>query len=110
MNALDYSGYPDCRPEYLAAFERLARLATRAGAEGARFWIHAPLLELDKAGIVRLGASLGVDFGLTHSCYDPDPDGAACGACDACLLRMKGFREARLPDPTRYRATPAGRG
>jgi len=102
MNALDYSGYPDCRPEFLAAFERLANLGTRAGAQGSRFRIHAPLLELDKAGIIRLGGSLGVDYSLTHSCYDPAPDGAACGACDACLLRRKGFREAAVADPTRY--------
>jgi 7-cyano-7-deazaguanine synthase len=110
MNALDYSGYPDCRPEFLAAFEELARLGTKAGVEGARFSVHTPLLDLDKAGIIRLGAALGVDYGLTHSCYDPAADGAACGACDACLLRMKGFREADLPDPTRYAAAAAGRG
>jgi 7-cyano-7-deazaguanine synthase len=102
MNALDYSGYPDCRPEFLQAFERLANLGTRAGIEGRPFRVHAPLLELDKAGIVRLGLSLGVDYSLTHSCYDPAPDGAACGACDACLLRRKGFREAGVSDPTRY--------
>jgi 7-cyano-7-deazaguanine synthase len=110
MNALDYSGYPDCRPAFLQSFEDLARLGTKAGVEGARFRIHAPLLDLDKAGIVRLGTSLGVDYGLTHSCYDPAEDGGACGACDACLLRMKGFREANLPDPTRYRAASVGRG
>ena len=102
MNALDYSGYPDCRPEFLRAFEGLAKLGTRAGVEGRPFRIHAPLLALDKAGIVRLGLSLGVDFALTHSCYDPAPDGGACGACDACLLRRKGFREAGVNDPTRY--------
>ena len=102
VNALDYSGYPDCRPAFLAAFEAMARLATRAGAEGREYRVHAPLKELDKAGIVRLGASLGVDFSLTHSCYDPAPDGAACGGCDACLLRKKGFREAGLADPARY--------
>jgi 7-cyano-7-deazaguanine synthase len=108
VNALDYSGYPDCRPAFLTAFQDLARLATRAGAEGAEYRVHAPLLALDKAGIVRLGASLGVDFSLTHSCYDPTPDGAACGACDSCLLRRKGFHEAGLADPTRYAApTPA---
>jgi 7-cyano-7-deazaguanine synthase len=110
MNALDYSGYPDCRPEYLRAFEYVAGLGTRAGAEGARFRIHAPLMTLDKAGIVRLGISLGVDYGLTHSCYDPDPDGAACGACDACRLRLKGFREAGLQDPARYRIPVPERG
>jgi 7-cyano-7-deazaguanine synthase len=102
MNALDYSGYPDCRPEFLAAFERLANLGTRAGVQGSSYRIHAPLLALDKAGIIRLGGSLGVDYSLTHSCYDPAPDGAACGACDACLLRRKGFREAAVTDPTRY--------
>ncbi len=104
MNAIDYSGYPDCRPEFLQAFEELAALATRAGVEGARFRVHAPLMKLDKAAIIRLGVSLGVDFALTHSCYDPAPDGAACGACDACLLRRKGFREADIVDPTRYSA------
>jgi 7-cyano-7-deazaguanine synthase len=102
MNALDYSGYPDCRPEFLAAFERLANLGTRAGVQGSSYRIHAPILALDKAGIIRLGCSLGVDYSLTHSCYDPAPDGAACGACDACLLRRKGFREAAVTDPTRY--------
>ena len=104
MNAIDYSGYPDCRPEFVRAFEALAGVATRAGAEGARFRVHAPLLTLDKAGIIRLGVSLGVDYALTHSCYDPAPDGAACGRCDACRLRARGFREAGVPDPTRYTA------
>src|SRR5450755_3333512 len=93
-NAIDYSGYPDCRPEFLQAFERLASVATKAGVEGAQFKIHAPLLRLTKAEIVQKGAQLGVDFSLTHSCYDPAPDGIACGKCDACLLRLKGFREA----------------
>jgi len=102
MNALDYSGYPDCRPEFVRAFEQVARLGTRAGVEGAEFRVHTPLMTLDKAGIVRLGLSLGVDYALTHSCYDPSPDGAACGRCDACLLRRKGFREAGVPDPTTY--------
>ncbi len=102
MNAIDYSGYPDCRPEFLRAFESLARVATRAGAEGLTLRIHAPLLELDKAGIIRLGLSLGVDYSLTHSCYDPAPAGEACGRCDACLLRLRGFREAGLSDPGRY--------
>jgi 7-cyano-7-deazaguanine synthase len=102
MNALDYSGYPDCRPEFVRAFETLANLATRAGAEGATFTVHTPLMSLDKAGVIRLGRSLGLDYSLTHTCYDPDPDGAACGRCDACLLRLKGFREAGLPDPVRY--------
>ncbi|GAB4261201.1 7-cyano-7-deazaguanine synthase QueC [Deferrisoma sp.] len=102
-NALDYSGYPDCRPEFLEAFERVANLGTKAGVEGHRFRIHAPLLRLTKAEIIRKGIALGVDYGLTHSCYDPDPEGRACGACDSCLLRKKGFREAGVPDPTRYR-------
>ena len=105
MNALDYSGYPDCRPEFVRAFEALARLATRAGVEGAEFRVHTPLMALDKAAIIRLGTSLGVDYSLTHSCYDPTPDGRACGRCDACLLRAKGFREARVSDPTRYGAS-----
>ena len=99
-NALDYSGYPDCRPEFLEAFERLANLATRAGVEGrARFRVHAPLLYLSKAEIVKKGVELGVDFSLTHSCYDPLPDGRPCGSCDSCLLRRKGFEEAGIPDP-----------
>ena len=102
MNALDYSGYPDCRPEFVRAFESLANVATRAGSEGARFTLHTPLMALDKAGIIRLGLSLGVDYALTHSCYDPSPSGLACGACDSCRLRAKGFREAQVPDPTRY--------
>jgi 7-cyano-7-deazaguanine synthase len=102
-NALDYSGYPDCRPEYLRAFETLANLATRAGVEGHRLAIHAPLLHLTKAEIVRRGTELGVDYALTVSCYDPSPDGAACGHCDACLLRRKGFEQSGVPDPTRYR-------
>ena len=102
MNALDYSGYPDCRPEFVRAFEALARVATRAGVAGTKFRVHTPLMALDKAGIVRLGQSLGVDYALTHSCYDPAPDGAACGRCDACQLRRKGFREAGAADPTRY--------
>lgn len=106
MNAVDYSGYPDCRPEYVRAFETVANLATRAGVEGARFTVHTPLMALDKAGIIRLGVSLGVDFALTHSCYDPAPDGRACGACDACRLRARGFRAAGVPDPTRYVTPP----
>ncbi len=102
VNAVDYSGYPDCRPEFIAAFEVLANLATKAGVEGQPFHIHAPLSSLTKADIVRLGISLGVDYGQTHSCYDPAPDGGACGHCDSCLLRKKGFEEAGVPDPTRY--------
>ncbi len=102
-NALDYSGYPDCRPEFLEAFERVANLGTKAGAEGRRFRIHAPLLRMTKAQIIRRGAELGVDYALTLSCYDPDPQGRACGRCDSCLLRKKGFAEAGVPDPTPYR-------
>ncbi len=102
MNAIDYSGYPDCRPEFVRAFETLANLATKAGVEGTRFTVHTPLMHLDKAGIIRLGRSLGVDYAMTHSCYDPAEDGAACGRCDACALRARGFREAGVPDPTRY--------
>ena len=99
VNALDYSGYPDCRPEYIEAYERMANLATRAGVEGhARLKIHTPLLRLTKAQIVALGRQLGVPFALTHSCYDPAPDGRPCGACDACLLRRKGFEEAGIED------------
>lgn len=107
VNALDYSGYPDCRPEFIAAFERLARVGTRAGVEGRALTVHAPLITLTKAGIIREGLRLGVDYGLTHSCYDPDADGAACGGCDACLLRLKGFREAGVRDPIRYRVGTA---
>ena len=106
MNAVDYSGYPDCRPEYIRAFEALAALATKAGAEGAAYRVHTPLMTLDKAGIIRLGVSLGVDYALTHSCYDPSPAGLACGACDSCRLRARGFREAGIPDPTRYVHSP----
>jgi 7-cyano-7-deazaguanine synthase len=98
-NALDYSGYPDCRPEYLRAFEAMANLATKAGVEGRRFHIHAPLLEMSKAQIIRRGVELGVDYGLTHSCYDPDHSGRPCGHCDSCVLRAKGFHEAGLEDP-----------
>ena len=99
VNALDYSGYPDCRPEYLRAFERVAALATRAGVEGRTLRILAPLLAMSKADIVRRGLSLGLDYGLTHSCYDPRPDGSPCGRCDACVLRAKGFSEAGAIDP-----------
>jgi 7-cyano-7-deazaguanine synthase len=105
VNVLDASGYPDCRPEFVEAFERLAALATRAGVEGRqRVRIRAPLIRLTKAEIVRAGVAAGVDYALTLSCYDPAPDGAACGRCDACVLRRKGFVEAGVPDPTRYRA------
>ena len=99
VNALDYSGYPDCRPEYLAAFERLASLATRAGTEGRTLEIRAPLLHLSKADIIRAGLVLGLDYGLTHSCYDPGPSGQPCGACDSCRLRARGFAQAGVPDP-----------
>jgi 7-cyano-7-deazaguanine synthase len=100
VNALDYSGYPDCRPEYIAAFETLANLATAAGVEGRqRYRIHAPLIEMSKAEIIRAGLALGVDYGLTSSCYDPGPDGRPCGACDSCRLRAKGFAEAGVADP-----------
>lgn len=100
VNALDYSGYPDCRPEFLEAFERLANLATKAGVEGTqKLTIQAPLLHMTKADVVRKGTALGIDFGETSSCYDPSPNGAPCGHCDACLLRAKGFAEAGLPDP-----------
>jgi 7-cyano-7-deazaguanine synthase len=103
VNAIDYSGYPDCRPEFIRAFENLANVATRAGSEeGARFRIHTPLISLSKAEIIREGVSLGVDYSLTHSCYDPTSDGLACGRCDSCQLRLKGFREAGLRDPIRY--------
>ena len=101
-NAVDYSGYPDCRPEFIGTFEQLANLATRAGIEGARFRIHAPLLALSKAEIIQRGVSLGVNYALTHSCYDPPADGLACGRCDSCQLRLKGFREAGLNDPIAY--------
>jgi 7-cyano-7-deazaguanine synthase len=101
VNAIDYSGYPDCRPEFIDAFEKLARLATKSGTEGTHFQIHAPLISMSKAEIIRKGARLGVNFSLTHSCYDP-ADGVACGECDSCRLRLKGFREAGLEDPIRY--------
>ncbi len=104
VNAIDYSGYPDCRPEFLDAFERLANLATKAGVRGtARYRIHAPLLHMSKAEIIRTGHEEGVDFSLTHSCYDPPAQGFACGACDSCILRRNGFRQAGIPDPTRYK-------
>jgi 7-cyano-7-deazaguanine synthase len=104
VNALDYSGYPDCRPEYLAAFERLAALATRAGVDGRRLKILAPLLHLSKREIIERGLALGLDYGLTHSCYDPMPDGRPCGRCDSCQLRARGFTEAGVPDPARPKA------
>jgi 7-cyano-7-deazaguanine synthase len=103
VNAVDYSGYPDCRPEFIAAFENLARLATKAGVEGAHFRIQAPLIDMSKADIIRAGTELGVDYSVTVSCYQAAPDGAACGKCDSCRLRAAGFAAARIPDPTRYR-------
>jgi 7-cyano-7-deazaguanine synthase len=103
VNAIDYSGYPDCRPEFITAFERMANMATKAGVEGrTRIRIHTPLIQLNKAQIVKLGAELGLDFTLTHSCYDPDQGGRPCGHCDSCLLRLKGFEEAGLNDPLVY--------
>ncbi|MCX8557534.1 7-cyano-7-deazaguanine synthase QueC [Mycolicibacterium mucogenicum] len=104
VNALDYSGYPDCRPEYIAAYETMANLATRAGVEGSSLTIHTPLIEMTKAQIVQAGLALGVDYGLTSSCYDPSAAGQPCGQCDSCLLRLKGFAEAGLADPLVYRA------
>jgi 7-cyano-7-deazaguanine synthase len=102
VNSIDYSGYPDCRPRFIEAFETLANLGTKAGVEGRRFQIHAPLIKFSKAEIIRKAIELGVDLSLTHSCYDPLPEGLACGECDSCLLRLKGFREACLEDPIRY--------
>lgn len=110
VNVLDYSGYPDCRPEYIEAFEHMANLATRAGVEATkkseRLKIHTPLIHLTKAEIISEGVGLGVDYSLTLSCYDPDAKGLACGSCDSCLLRKKGFEDAGVPDPTRYQAKP----
>lgn len=106
VNAVDYSGYPDCRPEFIAAFERAANLGTKAGVEGRPFRIHTPLIHMSKAQIIRTGTALGVDYGLTVSCYQADAHGRACGVCDSCRLRRKGFEEAGVPDPTRYRRSP----
>ena len=103
VTAVDYSGYPDCRPEYIEAFEKMANLATKAAIEGKKIRIRAPLINLSKADIIKLGLKLGVDYSLTHSCYDPAPDGTACGECDTCLLRLKGFHEAGIKDPVRYK-------
>src|SRR5205809_412573 len=100
--SLDYSGYPDCRPEFIEAFETLANLGTKAGVEGMRFRVHAPLIRFSKSEIIRNAIELNVDLSLTHSCYDPSPEGLACGGCDSCLLRLKGFREAGIKDPIRY--------
>ena len=109
VNALDYSGYPDCRPEYIEAFERMANLATKAGVEGRRMTIHAPLMDKSKGEIIARGMELGVDYAQTLSCYDPDASGAACGECDACQLRLKGFAEVGVRDPARYREEAAAR-
>ena len=108
VNSVDYSGYPDCRPEYVESFERMANLATRAAVGGNRLLIHAPLIRMTKREIIELGISLGVDYAETLSCYDPSPEGAACGHCDACQLRLKGFAEAGVPDPARYAAGAVG--
>ena len=102
VNAIDYSGYPDCRPEFIEAFQTVANVGTKAGVEGRRFQIHTPLIKFSKAEIIRKAVELGVDLSLTHSCYDPSPEGFACGECDSCLLRLKGFREAGIQDPIRY--------
>ena len=102
VNAMDYSGYPDCRPEYIESFERTANLATKAGVSGKDFHIHTPLINMTKAEIIKSGTKLGVDYGLTFSCYDPQETGAPCGHCDACILRLKGFKEAGIPDPLNY--------
>ncbi|MGM0601545.1 MAG: 7-cyano-7-deazaguanine synthase QueC [Candidatus Rifleibacteriota bacterium] len=102
VNALDYSGYPDCRPEFIQAYEKMANLATKAGVEGRKFSVHTPLIDLTKAQIIKKGVALGVDYGKTHTCYDPTSEGLACGKCDSCILRKKGFTEAGVEDPTRY--------
>ncbi len=108
VNAVDYSGYPDCRPEFISAFEQMANLATKAGVQGSKLTVHAPLIRMTKAEIIRTGLSLNVDYGLTHSCYDPDETGASCGECDSCQLRLKGFRDAGAADPIRYRKANVG--
>ncbi|MDP8238545.1 MAG: 7-cyano-7-deazaguanine synthase QueC [Candidatus Hatepunaea meridiana] len=102
VNALDYSGYPDCRPEFIEAFQRMANLATRDGVEGRLFTIETPIIDMTKAEIIRLGVDLGLDYSLTHSCYDPTPEGISCGQCDSCIIRRRGFIEAGVPDPTKY--------
>jgi 7-cyano-7-deazaguanine synthase len=107
VNAVDYSGYPDCRPEFIAAYQQMARLATKAAVEGARLTIHTPLIDLSKAAIIRQGTALGVDYALTVSCYQADPEGRACGVCDSCRIRRAGFIDAGVPDPTRYRSAAA---
>ena len=110
VNAVDYSGYPDCRPEYIAAFEKMANLATKAGVEGAKLTLHTPLMSRSKAKIIQMGQRLGVDYGLTVSCYQADEDGKACGVCDSCRLRQEGFNAAGVSDPTRYVQKTEGRG
>jgi 7-cyano-7-deazaguanine synthase len=102
VNAIDYSGYPDCRPEFIAAFEQMANVATKAAVEGSKLTIHTPLLLLTKADIIRAGTAMGIDYSMTHSCYDPSEDGSACGKCDSCIIRRKGFEDANVADPTRY--------
>ncbi len=102
VNAIDYSGYPDCRPEFIKAYEKAANLSTKAGVQGRRLSIHTPLINLHKSEIIQLGTSLGMDYGITHSCYDPSPEGLACGQCDSCIIRRKGFEEAGVEDPTKY--------
>ena len=102
VNAVDYSGYPDCRPEFIQAFETMANLATKKGVQGERFTVHTPLIQLSKADIIKNGTELGVDYALTVSCYDPDKSGYACGRCDSCRIRAQGFKEAGIPDPTHY--------
>lgn len=106
VNAVDYSGYPDCRPEFIESFERTSNLATKAGVEGRGVHVRTPLVDLTKAQIIRRGIGLGVDYAMTHSCYDPSPTGLACGSCDSCVLRRRGFEEAGVPDPTRYASKP----
>lgn len=108
VNAIDYSGYPDCRPEFIAAYEQMANVATKAAVEGSKLKIHTPLLLLTKADIIRTGSAMGIDYGITHSCYDPSADRKACGTCDSCIIRRKGFEDANLPDPTVY--VPGTRG
>lgn len=108
VNAIDYSGYPDCRPEFIAAYEQMANVATKAAVEGSKLTIHTPLLLLTKADIIRAGAAMGINYGITHSCYDPSEDGKACGTCDSCIIRRRGFEEANVPDPTVYVPGPGG--
>jgi 7-cyano-7-deazaguanine synthase len=108
VNVIDYSGYPDCRPEFIAAYEQMANVATKAAVEGSKLKIHTPLLLLTKAAIIRAGSAMGIDYGITHSCYDPSVDGKACSTCDSCIIRRKGFEEANVPDPTVYVSDTGG--